>query len=332
MSGLLALYLPTVLVYFGVNIMACWSLNIQYGLTGIYNFGFILSQAMGAYTVAVLSVGPESQLGGFQHYIIGLRLPFPIPILIGGAAGGCLAACVGYLVMRNLTRDVEAVILLVVSVAAWLIVTNATSLFNGPAGIANIPQPLAGTLNFTSSGYNWFYVALIAVACALVYFGLVRPVTGSPIARVLRGVRDNPVAMATLGRDIRRYRLFSFVIGGVIAGISGAMLAGFITTWSPGSWVYVETFVIFAALVVGGRGNDAGAIMGAALVPVLFEEVTRFIPIGEFAILGANLQWVVIGLLTLIFLWFRPQGVLPERRRRLTRLVAREVGGVQHER
>ena len=110
----------------------------------------------------------------------------------------------------------------------------------------------------------------------------------------------------------------------MIAGFSGAILVGFITLWAPSVWLYPETIILFAAVIVGGRGNNVGAIVGALLVPVGFEEVTRFIPnqftLGPLSVtpqvgLVPALQWVAIGLLIIAFLWFRPEGVSPETRR-----------------
>jgi branched-chain amino acid transport system permease protein len=104
-----------------------------------------------------------------------------------------------------------------------------------------------------------------------------------------------------------------FIVGGVIAGLSGAILVGFITIWAPSTWLYPETLILFAAVIVGGRGNNWGALIGAALVPVGFEEATRYLPqFGPPGLVPA-LQWVAIGLLIIGFLWFRPKGVFPER-------------------
>ena len=114
-----------------------------------------------------------------------------------------------------------------------------------------------------------------------------------------------------------------FIVGGVIAGLSGAILVGFIMLWAPSVWLFPETIILFAAVIVGGRGNNMGAVLGALLVPVGFEEVTRLLP-SEFNMLGfaitppvgliPALQWVAIGLLIIGFLWFRPEGVRPEPR------------------
>jgi branched-chain amino acid transport system permease protein len=109
------------------------------------------------------------------------------------------------------------------------------------------------------------------------------------------------------------------VLGGAIAGLSGGILVGFINLWAPSGWTYAETIVLFAAVIIGGAGNHLGAVLGALLVPLAFEELTRFIPaFGPPGLIPA-LQWVAIGLLIVAFLWFRPQGVLPERRRVNTR-------------
>jgi ABC-type branched-subunit amino acid transport system ATPase component len=108
------------------------------------------------------------------------------------------------------------------------------------------------------------------------------------------------------------------VLGGALAGLSGAILVGFINLWAPSAWGYAETIVLFAAVIIGGAGNHRGAILGAILVPVGFEEATRFLPQFGPAGLIQDLQWVAIGLLIVAFLWLRPQGLLPERRRLIT--------------
>jgi ABC-type branched-subunit amino acid transport system ATPase component len=107
------------------------------------------------------------------------------------------------------------------------------------------------------------------------------------------------------------------VTGGAIAGLSGGILVSYITTWSPAAWGYAETVVLFAAVIIGGAGNHLGAVLGAVLVPVGFEEITRYIPTSNNLPpnLIPSLQWVAIGLLIVIFLWARPQGILPERKR-----------------
>src|SRR5215469_7730295 len=112
-------------------------------------------------------------------------------------------------------------------------------------------------------------------------------------------------------------RTAMLVTGGAIAGLSGGILVSYITTWSPAAWGYAETVVLFAAVIIGGAGNRLGAVLGAILVPVGFEEVTRYIPTSNNLPpnLIPSLEWVAIGVLIIGFLWFRPQGILPERKR-----------------
>lgn len=316
MSTAWAFYLSTVLVYLGVNTMACWGLNLQYGYTGILNFSFVIYQATGAYTAAVLTLGPRSA-GSFQSYIGGANLPFPLPIIAGGIVGGLLSALAGMVALRRLRSDYQAMVFLVISLIATAVVTNDVGLFNGPAGLSVIPKPLNGVLNLSLVAYQWFYVGLTAIICLIVY-GFVRRITSSPLSRSFRAVRDHEHAAAALGKNVTGLRMTSFIIGGVIAGISGAVLAEFISAWSPGGWLYQETFVFFTALIVGGVANNAGAALGALLVPVAFLESTRFLPqFGPPGLIDA-LQWIVVGLLALTFLWFRPRGLVPERKRQIS--------------
>ena len=133
-------YLVTSFVYLCIDVLACWAMNLSYGLTGIYNIGLVVFQAIGAYAAAVVSIGPSSANGGFQQYIGGYHLPFPLPIVIGGLAGGGLAFVVGAIVLRRLRTDYQAMVLLTFTVVAGLLVTDDASLFNGPAGLALIPR------------------------------------------------------------------------------------------------------------------------------------------------------------------------------------------------
>jgi branched-chain amino acid transport system permease protein len=310
-------YFSTLAIYLAVDIMAVWGLNLQFGVAGISSFAFIIFQAAGAYTASVLSLGPD-QAGGFQHYVGGANLPFPVPLLAAGLAGGVLAFVVGLIGLRRLRSDYQAMVMLVVSLTATYIVDNETHLFNGPAGLSLVPKPLFNSLGLSLISYQWFYVGLSAAICVIIYI-VVRRFTESPLGRAMRAVRDNEHAAAALGKNVLALRMTAFVAGGVIAGISGAVFVEFIGAWSPGSWLYPETFVFFTAILVGGRGNNIGAAVGALLVPIGFLEATRYLPnIGYPGFVDA-LEWIAVGVLALVFLWFWPRGVIPERKRRFPR-------------
>ncbi|HLQ53807.1 MAG TPA: branched-chain amino acid ABC transporter permease [Streptosporangiaceae bacterium] len=318
-------YISTVLVYLGVDVIACWGLNLQFGVAGLVNFAYIIFQAAGAYTAAVLTLGPAAK-GGFQQYVGGAHWPFPLPILAAGVVGGLLAALVGGFAIRRLRSDYEAMVMLVVSLIATSVATNQSGLVNGSNGLALVPKPLATMVNLSPVGYQWLFVGITAAICLCVYW-LVHIVTSSPLGRTLRAVRDNEQAAAALGKNVTGLRMLAFVLGGVIAGVSGAVLVEFISAWSPGSWLYPETFVYFTAVIVGGSGNNLGVMVGALLVPVAFLEATRFVPqFGPPGLIDA-LQWIIVGVLALVFLWFWPRGVIPERRRRFPRAGQGEANG-----
>lgn len=313
MSGPIQFYVSTLLIFLFVDIMACWALNLQFGVTGLLNFAFIIFQAAGAYTAAVLTLGTPESNGNYEHYILGYTLPFPLPLLAAALVGGAIAMLVGLITLRRLRSDYQAMVMLVISIIATVVVTNELELFNGATGLSSIPTPLSNQLGLEPLDYQWFYVGLSAVILLIVYV-LIHQLTSSPLGRVLRAVRDNDAAAAALGKDVTRYRMFAFVVGGAIAGLSGAVLVQFIGAWAPGGWMYPETFVLLGAVIIGGRGNALGSAVGALLVPVAFNEATRFLPpIGRPGLIDA-LQWIVIGLLILGFLWLRPQGIFPERR------------------
>jgi branched-chain amino acid transport system permease protein len=252
----------------------------------------------------------------FQIYVGGYQLPFPLPWIGGAVAGGLLALPIGLVVLRRLRADYQAIALLVTSIIANTVINNARPVLNGAAGLALVPQPLDGVVNTNTNSYQYLYIGLTAICVAIVWFIAAR-IVNSPYGRTLRAMRENELAASALGKNPTALKMAIFVVGGAIAGLSGAILVGFLQVWAPSTWLYPETIILFAAVIVGGRGNNVGAILGALLVPLGFEEVTRLL--GRMNIGPPNLipalEWVCIGLLILGFLWFRPKGVVPEQRR-----------------
>ena len=311
MSVAYQFYISTLLIYLFIDIMGVLGLNLQFGVAGIINFAYIVFVAVGAYTAAVVSLGPDYP-GNFQHYVFGANWPFPLPILAGGATAGLLSLVVGVISLRRLRSDYQAMVMLVLSLIATLVAQNATGLVNGPAGLAIVPQPLFDQLNLPYLDYQWVYVGW-CLFLTVVIFLFVRAITRSPLGRTLRAMRDNDRAAAAVGKNITALRLMTFVVGGVIAGISGAVLVEFIGAWSPGSWLYPETFVFLAAILVGGAANNWGVMLGTLLVPIGFLEATRYLPQIFYQGFIEAMQWVCVGLLILLFLWFRPNGIFPEK-------------------
>jgi branched-chain amino acid transport system permease protein len=322
-SPALQSYVATLLIYLGVNSIACWGLNLQFGISGVMNFAFILFQAMGAYITAVLTL-PRDMPGSAETYILGWHLPWPLPLLGAGVAGAVLALAVGSFALRPRRRDFQATVMLVVSIIASTLVVSEQSWFNGNQGLFGIPQPFAGSLNTTPAGYDWFFVALTAGVALLVLFVTDR-FTSSPWGRRLRAMRENADAAESLGTNVRAESLKVYVVGGAIAAISGGVLVEFITSWDPSGWGTGETFIFFVAIIVGGLGNNFGAFLGAFLVLGVFLELPTYLPQLSNANVEESLQSAAIGVLILAFLWWRPQGIIPERRRKLSRLIPAAV-------
>jgi branched-chain amino acid transport system permease protein len=309
-------YLSTVTVYLGVDLMAAWALNMQFGWAGVPNFAFIIFQAAGAYAAAVVTLGPDTGVNSFQHYILGAQLPFPVPLLVAAAAGALVSVVVGLMTLRRLRRDYQAAVFLLVAVIASDVAAADVHLFNGSNGLAGVPQPLADVLSSLGpSTYQWLYAAFVAVICVAVLL-LVRRLGRSDWQRALRAARDDEPAASALGLNPALLRMQVFVIGGVLAGLSGGVLVEFIGAWSPGAWQYAETFAILTGIILGGVANDWGVLLGTFLVQILFVEVPSFLPqIGYPGLIDA-LVWVVIGFLWLVVLFVRPRGIWPERRYR----------------
>ncbi len=315
MSAATQLYLATVSTYICVNIIASWALDIQFGVTGVLNFCFIVFQAAGAYTASVLSLGPASTSAGFQQYIGGWHLPFPVPILGAMVVGAALSLVVGLISLRRLRSDYQAMVMLVISVIATITISAETGWFNGAAGMSLIANPMVSLIHATRQTQIWVFV-LFCVLCTVVVGFVMYSLVYSPYGRVLRAVRENERAIEALGRNANRHRLQVYVIGGALAGLSGALLVEFIGAWAPNGWFYPETFVFFTAVIVGGRGSLIGVAVGAALVGVGVQQAVEYLPITLDPSVIASLEWIITGALTLTFLWVRPQGLIPERRRR----------------
>jgi branched-chain amino acid transport system permease protein len=303
----------TLLVYLGVDVIACLGLNLQYGTAGVLNFAFIVFQSVGAYVAALCAVGPSSGNGGFQTYVGGWQFPFPLPWIIATVAGAVVAVPIGLVGLRRLRSDYQAMVMLVVSLIATTVVVSFPGFLNGSAGISLVPPPLGTVLDPISAGYGWMYVGLTAVCCLLV-FVVVHGLAKSPLGRNLRAMRENEAVAVAVGLDVTRLRMIVFVVGGAIAALSGAVLVGFIGAWSPDAWLYPETFAFFTAVIVGGLGNSLGALIGAVLVPTLLLEGVTFLPAFANPTVTLGLQWIVVGIVIIGFLWFRPQGIAPERK------------------
>ena len=157
-------------------------------------------------------------------------------------------------------------------------------------------------------------VVLVCVV-VLVYLALER-ILSSPWGRVLRAVREDEVAVASLGKNAQRFRLQSFVLGSTLMGLAGALYASFVGFVSPFDFLPILTFQVWAMLIVGGSGNNRGAMIGALVVWAIWAfsgvAVSKLVP-PTHAAQGAAIQVILIGLALVLMLLFRPRGLIGER-------------------
>lgn len=314
-------YLVVLLIYFGTDVLAAWGLNLQYGVAGVLNFGYIANVALGAYFYGVLTLGPQSGNGGFQAYIIGLSLPPGLAILITVVVGCLFGGLIGLIGIKRLRPDYQAIVLLVVSIVALTIAEADSGLFNGNSGLSLLPNPAGGTGPTTPNG--WGYVAVLFVVCIAAYL-ILRRFSDGPLGRSLRAVRDDDRAALAIGKNVVGLRILVQIVGGGFAALSGALLAGFIGAWSPAAWQFAETLSLLTAIIVGGVASNPGVVAGVLLIPVLFEQATQYVPgLASRPELASDLGWMITALLTIAFIWWRPAGIVPDRRPRYGAAAAR---------
>jgi branched-chain amino acid transport system permease protein len=304
-------YFATLLIFFAVDAIAAWGFDVQFGTTGVPNLAFLTSQAVGAYVAAMLVVGPPGGVLG-QQYLFGATLPFPVAWLGAIAAGAFMSMFIGVVVAPRLRGQYFAIVTLVIGVGFLNLVSAYSPLFNGDQGIAGVPLPLTNSIVPTS--HALWVMAALACGCMVVCFLFQRRLLGSPLSRRLRALRDNEAAAMAVGIHPTRVRLLVMGVGGALAGLSGALLVNAFGAWSPSSWQLTELLIILTLVLIGGSGNPVGVVLGVAVVAIGIAEGIQFIPgLGSNGTITANVQTIVISVLEIGFLWFRPAGLIPEK-------------------
>ena len=307
-------YVFTLIFFLFDYFILAMGLNIQYGETGILNFAYIGFVAVGAYVTGATSLPNAAGTG--QQYILGWGLPFPLNLLLGGLASCLLAVFVALIALRRLRTDYLAVVLISVSLVLYDVINNYVPLFNGADGLYNVPEPFASVFKLTTNSFVPFF-AMVTGVIALIMWWVMSRITKSPLGRTFRAIRDDDGVAATLGKGVFRYQLTSMLIGSFYAGVGGGLIIQFGGSFNPTAWLPAETFVVFAVILVGGVGNNIGLLVGALLVETLLIHLPAFLPeIPGHVGLIQYIDTIVVGVLLMVMLWFRPQGVVPERVRR----------------
>jgi branched-chain amino acid transport system permease protein len=281
-------------------------LNLQWGYTGLFNAGIVGFYAIGAYVHAIVTTPAKAGL------VANLGLPWPVGIVAAMAATALAAWIVGLVTIR-LRGDYLAISTYGIAVTIQLLTLNLESLTGGTMGFSGIPRPLFGWLG-SPALFNLFFLGLLVVVTGLVYWGLER-ILRSPWGRVLKAIREDETAAVALGKSALRFRLEAFVIGSTLMGLAGALYVSYIGFVSPYDFVPILTFQVWAMVIVGGSGNNRGVLLGALTVWAIWAAsgvaVTKFVP-AAYAAQGGALQVILIGLVLVLALLFRPRGLLGE--------------------
>ncbi|MER9266838.1 branched-chain amino acid ABC transporter permease [Mesorhizobium sp. M0410] len=301
-----AFFLTTALIFSLITL----GLNLQWGLTGLFNVGVAGFVAIGAYTSALLTTPDDAaRLGGFD-----------LPILIGwlGAMllGGVTAAITGIATLR-LRSDYLAITTFGVAVVVQLVALNAQKLTGGPFGIGFIPRPFGG-LAETPLLFNLSNLAIVSVVTLIVYLAL-EHLSRSPWGRVLKALREDERAAISLGKSARFYRVQAFAVGGAIMALAGALQAHFTGFIAPDNYLPALTFQVWVMLIVGGSGSNIGAVIGSILVWAIWAgsgALTSMLFSPEQQARAASLQIVAIGVMLCVILLVRPNGLFGDRPRR----------------
>jgi branched-chain amino acid transport system permease protein len=262
------------------------------GATGLFNLGHAAFYGIGAYTSALLAKAGQ---------------PWPLAMLAGVLLAGFVAFLIGIPTLR-LVGDYLAVVTMGLGEIARAVFKNWLPVTRGPMGLPGIPH--ASLLGFKFNTVGRFLV--LGAACLLLVYLLAQRLLHSPFGRVLKGIREDEAAVQALGKNVYRFKMWILIIGSAMAGLAGSLFAHYVTFIDPGSFVMWLTFFILLIIVLGGLGNNLGAVV-VTVAFVVLREGLRFIRLPAW-LNPAALQQLLFGVLLIIATIFVPRGLIPERK------------------
>jgi branched-chain amino acid transport system permease protein len=299
-------------------------LNVVVGFAGLLDLGYVAFYAIGNYTFAIITAGEYSK-GLFLRG--GRNLP-PLPqwepwmwLLI---AGGVVAAMITGVVLGGptlrLRGDYLAIVTLGFGEIVRLAARNLDTYTVGPRGITAIPHPAihAGPVNVDFGLAPVAYYELLLVLTVLLV-GIIVRLNNSRIGRAWAAIREDEIAASTMGVPVVRMKLWAFAIGASTAGAAGVVQASRVGYVSPDTFTLLISIFILSMVVLGGMGSIAGSIFGAALV-VIVPEILRTTLKGS-----QDYRFLFFGAVLVIVMIYRPQGLIPSRRRAIELAEASDV-------
>jgi len=346
-QGFGQLFLVRILAIVGLYVMLALGLNIVVGYAGLLDLGYIAFYAIGAYA-GIIGGMPLSQwleaTFPAQPWLPGLSYFIMIPF--AAAAAALTGIALGTPVLR-LRGDYLAIVTLgfgeIVRIA---LNNNIFGISNGAAGLPKagetVPKPFGldwlmnntyftlpnvgengFTFTFTANVY-WYYI--IVMLCLFTIF-VVRRLDDSRLGRSWTAMREDEVAASSMGINITGAKLYAFSLGALWGGIAGITFANFQGFVSPESFTFMESVFVVCVIVLGGMGSIPGAIVGALVIQGVPELIRGFASSGLLTSLTgievsaeaqsaiSNYRYLVFGLLMVVMMAWRPQGILPSQRR-----------------
>ncbi len=335
-------------------------LNIVVGFTGMLNLGYVAFYAVGAYLWAIFG----SQQLFLLHSIPGTAPPtgvfflppdtFYLFIFLGLGVAAGVGILLGLPVLR-VRGDYLAIVTLGFGEVIRVMANNLDkpiNLTNGPQGITPIQRPtipafvldgwntifgpLVGRTISEGEFYNLFFYLLALLIVIIIIYAVIR-LDNSKIGRAWVAIREDELAAAAMGISVVRYKLMAFAVGASFAGVMGVLLAASRTFISPESFNFMQSIGVLSMVILGGLGSIPGAIVGAAVVVILNNQVLQglslwlselrqsgmVIPLINFNLsdLSAQLdpakyQRMLFGLILILMMIYRQEGLIPARRRK----------------
>ena len=289
------------------TVFAIWailsvSLNLVVGFTGLLSVGHVGFFGIGAYTVAILTSRAEyEQLR--TEAIPTFGWPFFVALPLGVLLAGVIAVAVG-VVFNRFRDDIYVLVSFGFAIISFNVFLNWRNLTRGAFGIHEIPRPAVGGWALDDElGFLVFALAVLAIVMLLSWL-----IVTSSFGRVLTAIREDEQAIAVFGYQTTHYKLAVWTISAMMAGLAGGLFASWTSFVDPNSFILLESMLLVAIVILGGLATIWGSLLGA-MAFVLLEEGMRFLPFLPTIHVG-QARLVVLGVLLVLLMLFRPQGLV----------------------
>lgn len=279
-------------------------LNLVAGWAGMWDLGVAGLVAVAGYTYIILT---QTRVDTGLWFVPGWPMAAGI---LGAVVVTALAALLIALPSIRLRGEYFLITTLAFAEVIHQLAISESSLTRGTTGFSSIDRPFKGLV--PASDYRWILLVLALVVTVAIYLVLNR-LSKTPYVRLLRASRDNEAVAQSLGKNVVRYRLITYVFAGALIGVITPLYLWHVRSVVPSLFVSELTFVVWTALVIGGIASRKGPLIGAALLIVCTELLTFLQGSAEYAQVLAATRPVILGLLLIVVLRFRPEGLMSER-------------------